>query len=483
MPSNENVLDTLLKLPALGAIDPQTAADEYFANHVGKEQDATRRVTDVVDTSNVIAIDMMWPSILDAARRLPALGAIEFGDWRIRPIVTGVHSEAFVIEQILTSEGEALHGNGGGYVFHLKLERIMSEEGEKKIKELDREEIDSGDPAERRNRLVRSMFHPSPARAAVEQDPANYLPKEFCTEVEEITCIAFKSKTGRNPEGYDGYDSFSDDLEKILASGFEGYQHGEIFEYHPSRLSPDGDESPSLPSSWGLRNTAAAAYSMRTLSEALSALGYGADIAKRTQEHGDVHYLQYSREAGCLLRTIGAGAVFRDGGQFGEHAHAAAIGFLTRTATSDISRRMGELGELANYLEEGGHTTPDNEYECNDADDFGHIVGNDDGTRSLFIRTQHNQYRIDIVEEEGRIAGVSLGIIPEDQFDAPMPYVGDKGFLGYFAADEDGMIIGHNVDLLHMTRLLGFNDLAFTIESMHCCWEEEHGQDEDPETP
>jgi hypothetical protein len=31
--------------------------------------------------------------------------------------------------------------------------------------------------------------------------------------------------------------------------------------------------------------------------------------------------------------------------------------------------------------------------------------------------------------------------------------------------------------------ICGFADLTFSVESMHCCWEEEHGDEDEPTSP
>lgn len=465
------------KLPALRDIDPRAAANEHFEKHAPQEQDAIRQLTDVVDAVMVVAVDMMWPTILKAARTLGDR-TVEFDGWRMRGVASKEqYHTTFVLEPQF---------GAGGYVFDLKLAREMTEDADKrlhavteKVRERIREE--SSDVAEQRSRIAKWLFDPTPEETAINDDPSSYLPQEQSTTVKEIVCCAFNTD-GQNPPGYVASEGYSKSLDETLAEGFDAYLGSKIFERRPSWNMND----PDFTTDRGIRDSSACIFVMQKLSDGLFSMGLSQDIWDRVEELGGLEYRYYCDDGRSLLKAIGAGAVIRDGGHVGEFTYSAVNSFVGRSAASDISRRVDTIIELADYLENGGHTSRDNRYDCNDADDFGFVTAAAHGGRAMFIETQHNLYRIDLgaVDPDRCLESLSIAILPEDGHDLPAPGPGDAGYLGHFVPDDhSGGYMACDLFGLESPAIRGFADVTFSVESMHCCWEEEHGEEDEPASP
>jgi hypothetical protein len=465
------------KLPALRNLDHRAAANEHFDRHVSEVQDATRQLTDVVDAVMVVAVDMMWPTILKASRMLGER-TVEFEGWRLHGISTNVpYRTSFVLEPQF---------GGGGYAFDLKLGREMTAEASERLHSVEeairlRIKEETSDVAEQRKRIAKWLFNPTPAETMITDDPESYLPAEHSTKVKNIVCCAFNTD-GRNPPGYGGSEDYSKSLDETIAEGFDSYLGAKIFERGPSWNMADPDFSTDR----GVWDSSACIFVMRKLSDGLFAMGLSQDVWDRVEELGGLEYRYYCDDKRSLLKAIGAGAVIRDGGHVGEATFAAVHSFVGRSAAADISRRIQTIVELAAYLENGGHTSRDNRYDCNDGDDYGFVTADADGGRTLFLETQHNLYRIDLgaVDQDGCLESLALAILPEDGYVQPAPGPGDVGYLGHFIPDgHSGGYMGCDMFGLESGAIRGFADLTFSVESMHCCWEEEHGDEDEPTSP
>lgn len=464
------------KLPRLRDLDPRAAANEHFEKHVSSVQDATRQLTDVVDAVMVVATDMMWPAILKATRTLGE-HTVEFEGWRMRAVATKEPYHATFVLEPQTGRG--------GYVFDLKLGRDMTEEASQRLRSvtdaIHAEIVASCEVSEQRSRIAEWLFNPTDAETAIKDDPSSYLPPERSTRVKEIVCCAF-SNDGATPPGYTGSDDTPRSLEKTLADGFEGYQSDKIFAARPSWNTKEPDFSTNKE----IWDSSACIFAMRKLSDGLFSMGLSQDIWDRAEELGGLEYRYYCDEARSLLKAIGAGAVVRDGGHVGEFTYSAVHSFVGRSAASDITRRVQTIVELADYLEDGGHTSRANRYDCNDADDFGFVTSDAYGGRAMFIETQHNLYRIDLgaVDADGCLESLALAILHDDGHELPAPGPGDAGYLGHFVPDgHSGGYMACDLFGLESPAIRGFADLTFAVESMHCCWQEEHGEEDEPARP
>lgn len=179
------------------------------------------------------------------------------------------------------------------------------------------------------------------------------------------------------------------------------------------------------------------------------------------------------------------GAVVRDGGCVGESVETFVETFAWRSAAIDVSTRMRELLAIADKLEANGHVSRRTEY--GEDDDVAHVIRNGDDGRSLFIKTQNHQFRIDIgpLDANGNPQQVAVGV-PKKR-DGEIPDYEERGFIGQFdlVGSEDGRVeyettMFGSVDSRH---LIAFNDFAFTIDSLHSELDYDCGDDEDMDEP
>jgi hypothetical protein len=420
------------KLPPLKDINASAAYVQHLDVNAWALQDATRLVGKVVNTALAVATDMMWPTILAAAIRLKGVPPVVFDGWTLRSIGSdSPYRECLVLQP---------RDGTGGYLFDIQ-------------------------------RSVRTGYD-------AQGKSTGLLPPEACTDVESISCIAFSAKK-TNPDAY----SLARAPLPVLAKVETGQHQGRVFKCRPSLTMRWGGEA-----ALGiveLSEIGGAIFAMQTLSEGLAAMGLDRRIEERLRSLEDAAYRHFETEELGLLAAIGAGAVVRDGGCVGDSVATFVETFASRSAAIDVSTRIRELIEIAERLEANGHVSRRTEY--GDEDDVAYITSNGDEGRSMFLKTQNHQFRVDIgpLDANGNPEQVTVGL-PKRR-DGEIPDYDDRGFIGQFdlVGSEEGRVeydatMFGSVDSRH---LIAFNDFAFTVDSLHSSLECDYGDDEDMDEP
>ncbi|MNU29059.1 hypothetical protein D3C71_175060 [compost metagenome] len=420
------------KLPPLKDINPSAAYVQHLDVNAWALQDATRLVGEVVKPALAVATDMMWPTILAAAIRLKDVPPVVFNGWTLKS--TGSESpyrECLVLQP---------RDGTGGYLFNIQ-------------------------------RSIRKGYD-------AQGKSTGLLPPEMCTEVESISCIAFSAKK-TNPDAYSLARGTLPVLSRVETEQYDG----RVFKCRPSLTMRWGGEAALGIVELG--EIGAAIFAMQTLSEGLAAMGLERRIEERLRSLEDAAYNHFETEERALLPAIGVGAVVRDGGCVGESVETFVETFAWRSAAIDVSTRMRELLAIADKLEANGHVSRRTEY--GEDDDVAHVIRNGDDGRSLFIKTQNHQFRIDIgpLDANGNPQQVAVGV-PKKR-DGEIPDYEERGFIGQFdlVGSEDGRVeyettMFGSVDSRH---LIAFNDFAFTIDSLHSELDYDCGDDEDMDEP
>ncbi len=419
------------KLPPLKDINASMAYVQHLDVNAWALQDATRLVGVVVKAALGVAADMMWPSMLEAATRLKDAPSVIFDGWTLR----SVKSESPYRESIVLQPRDGT----GGYIFNIQ-------------------------------RSIRKGFDKQGKSTGL-------LPPEACTDVESISCIAFSAKR-TNPDSY----SLARGVLPVLAKVEPGQYQGQVFKYRPSLTMKYGEPALAIVD---LSEIGAAVFAMQTLSEGLAAIGLHSSVEDRLRSLESAAYRHFETEERGLLAAIGAGAVVRDGGCVGDSVATFIETFTSRSAAIDVSTRIREIVEIAERLEANGHVSRRTEY--GDEDDFAHVVPNGDEGRSMFLKTQNHQFRIDIgpLDGNGNPEQVTVGL-PKRR-DGEIPDYEERGFIGQFdlVGSEEGRVeyeatMFGSVDSRH---LIAFNDFAFSIDSLHSALEYDCGDDEDMDEP
>lgn len=471
------------RLLPLKEINDHAFYRQYFAEYAATRQDSLADLSTVVDAAVMVAVETMWPTLLKFARQLKD-HPVEHDGWVLKSAETSDRwSSTFLIEEADT---------GAGYVFNLQVWDELTDEAKRRVEELSAAAYAAimaiEDDDERERRFEEYMFRKISAKSAEEQAilaaQASFRNPDDCHRLRQLICVAYKNGEAY-PEGQDPKDSFPKELSETLSGGFGNYNSGEIFKFRPSIRMP-GEVDAEFQAGKCISDICAPITVLNMLSDVLMSLDLDEEIQTRGKTMDGTRYLSYSDDLNVVLTSLGVGSVHNNRGIVGERTMGTLIHFHNQAACADMSRRAETLAELVDYIRDGGHISPDNQYDCNDMDDFAHVVDRGNDGTTLYLATQHNQYRIDLVQAENGSAPkeITLTVVPDDDFNAKAPQPGEAGFLAFFVLDDEDAetpsYSAYDMGPFETAHVRALNDLFFSIESMHCCWEEDHADEASP---
>ena len=164
--------------------------------------------------------------------------------------------------------------------------------------------------------------------------------------------------------------------------------------------------------------------------------GMAAALQNRAREVGERLYVSYAEPGlGRALSEIGAALAMRDGGLPGPEALSWIRSFEGQVAAARFSGIAERLGDIAESLEQGGHTDQASRFDFNDLDDTLWTTGRGNGPEVLTLTGQNGTYLVLLDRDgEGEIRGFSAA-----RFGVPLePYLADTAYSDPRSLDRLG---------------------------------------------
>ncbi|NTF17856.1 hypothetical protein G6L37_05535 [Agrobacterium rubi] len=406
---------------------------------------APRAVYDVVDMAVTVAGEMMWPSLLEAARKLK-LSPIEDEGWRLRPYSKDKRwNEYFILEEM---------GGHGGYLFNMRLRPRKTDAALERLAEMMRSDVNMGSST-----AVDSFLNPADGLIDLNDDPQSYLPEDHCHEIEHLVCCAF-STDGVPPSGFNDEGMTPFELATISAIGPDpvGHMPGRIFAFHPSPFVGI-DEMPDVPVSRSVDDIGASVSVLSRLGRMLARLDLSHAVRRRAADLGTIAYQHYwSQDRGPLLE-LAAVSVYRDGGMIGGATTSSILQVWSHACSKIAAASAIPVSSVIRVLRDAGHVDPEGAYAA--YGDLLHVEDGRDGEGALAVRTSVGAYRIDFVtDEDGMVS--DLDLVLADEVGAAR----DDGHLGSYRFAPDATLLSHSVSEDEFFRgnvLRALNDLAGSV--------------------
>jgi hypothetical protein len=209
------------------------------------------------------------------------------------------------------------------------------------------------------------------------------------------------------------------------------------------------------------------------LSSVLRELGKEAQVAKDLEKYEAQGFWSARSGRAILLEEVGLTAVRASGGFLDEKVMEVLATVSDMAAEKAVATVMEDYRTLIARLPELGFDNADNQYDCNDMDDFLHVT-REGGIALLNLRTQNGEYRLYHDEASGAFyvqdskRETNLGT-----FDVKRHENGIWSSKIAWASDED-----------YSSRTVrSFNDAIFSTSSASCCLEMDHPVEEEDPSP
>lgn len=477
-------------LPPLAELDMGRLFEQYVAKSRLPGRDHVRNLPALTSAAALVSVELTWPAVLKLARKLRDEGPIAQAGWVFRSVDSGRHDYlAFVAEH---------EDQPGGWLYNSKIAMVMTPEGKEALKTADeamRLELVEAQAllpeADRKpvNRFTTAFMDDSPAKVAVIADPANYLHQDDCDSIDKLSVCAY-FRDGM-PPSYS--DLGRDTLDEVLADFDKSYILTRVVEARPSVHRRLGlQRNPLMPSQRVAGDIPASIEGMRVMGLGIVAAGLAGVVDARLSELSGVRYEHVGNELEGTIDALGMSAVVRDRGLVGRNVEDTIISLWFAAAASDAKKTSEDFNIVLRLLREHGHTTNDNEFECNDAEDYYFVQDFGDGRGILWLRTQHGQYRIDF--EEDVDGGPLRTMVISAQHDPSLEYGGEdiegfeysfdaaaavgpgkEGFLARFVWDDENEVY-HLMDAGSFSgrTIRDLNVLMRSMPSVSCCLEDQY---------
>jgi len=451
------------RLRPAAEIEPEESMRAYFerlrpgAGNVGN--DLPRFVNTVFQRS----MEAVWPSMLATGRQVSCKGPLEAGGWKFESVKTSNPWQvAFTARQ---------GGSGGGLLYVANLDKERTDAAAACRNEAWKHVYAIPDLEERKAEIAKILMG-----EIIGDDRATQVTDEFrdpseVARVEEVAVYAFKGEGS-----LEFYDGFAETLEgTVEAVGKGKWCHGLI-----GQCRPTADHLGIEPSDSSLDRTsqmAAAMESLRILSLAVEAAGFGKDVQERGRKVSSWSYAFFGDESDRHVSEAAQVAVYCDSGFAAQHSWEAVWEFWKDSVEMDLSARAGQIAETVSMLRDAGYVSMESRYDCNDLDDFAHVVMDGRGFGTLWLETQNGRYGIAFRQDGNSLSHLSMARVDEGFGRSPMGInPSAKGFLGAFEASAHPNANGRRYLSVLMGRLRDrtirdINNILLTLESVHCCLE------------
>lgn len=451
------------KLAAARDCDVEASMAAYFASR--GSADAAYGLSTLVSTMFQRTAEAAWPSMLTLGRRLEAGESMRSGNWTFEAVRTGdPWNVAFVAED----------ESGCGFLYVLDLEKERSEARKAEVSARVEEARRIEDPEARRAAVAKALIDDILADEEAVAVGSDYKDPSEVSAVDKVRAYAYR---GCEPASF--YDGYSMTLPNLLDRiGGKEYAHGGIAECRPTKavsgLEPRGTTE-------RCPQTAAVLSALGVLGSGLETAGLMGDVRARGGTIERWRYPNYGDEDNGKVIEAAQGAVCADSGFAGPTCADIAWDFWRSAVETDLSSRSAALGEVVAMLREAGHVSTETRYDCNDMDDFAHVVMDGrDGFGTLWMRTQNGEYGIRFRQTSDALDHVVLARVSSGFGTTPLGIGEDEpGFLGAFtpATKPPGggvaPMVARKMGRFHDRTIRDINNILLTLDTIHCCLQAE----------
>lgn len=410
-------------IPSMANLDLHGLFDDYTEKHLGAPG---RRYADdlayVASAAVQASVELTWPIVRKLGLHLRDVGPLVHDGWHFRAVDTGMHhSLSFVAEH----EDEP-----GGWFYNCAISMKMTPEGEAALRAADEAMVVEFAEAQAKlpvadrkpvHRFSTSFMDDSPEKVAVKADPANFIHQDECPHVQKFAVCPYY-RNGMPPI-YSGYSR--DGLESILKEDYaNGWVSARTVDVRPSIYLQHGiNQKPHMPTSTVVGDIPTSLVGMKVLGFGIQAADMVADVNARIKDLSEMQYVYFGSERGGVIDALGVAAAVQDLGLVEDSVHDLAVDLWKAAAAADATHAAVDFNIVLRLLREHGHTTCDDEFECNDAEDYSFVEEIDEGRGILWLRTQHGQYRIDFIEDAN--GGPLRRMMISAQHDPSLEYGGE----------------------------------------------------------
>lgn len=453
------------KLKPAAQIEPEESMWAYFDMLGPTARDVGGDLPRLVGTVFHRSMEAAWPSMLATGRRLASEGPQSADGWEFEAAKTG---NPWQVAFTARKGGEAA---GLLYVSTLEKERTEAAAAAREARFA--QAYGMADPAERMKAISQALVG-----EIVEDEKATELTDEYRNPSEvkragKVSVHVFKD--GGELEFHDG---FTQPLADVLdAVGKGDWCHGVIGE-----MRPTGDYEGVEPCESSLdrcSQMSAAVEALKVLGKAIDAAGFTRDVYARGREVASWSYTHFGEEAAARLAEAAQVSVYADSGFAAQHSWETVWEFWKDSVEVDLSSRAGQIAEAVAMLRDGGYVSMENRYDCNDMDDFAHVVMDGPNFGTLWLQTQNGRYGVRFHEKDGAFGHVTLARVGEGFGRSPLGIdPAEKGFLGAFQANPhrpEGprKFLASLMGRFHDRTVRDINNIMLTLESVHCCLKED----------
>lgn len=460
-------------LRPLKDIDGTEALERFVSGYETRFGDADGALQQMMQTLVHVSVDMTSPGLRKLALHVMDT-PLEMAGWSLR----GVDSpDRWDLTMILEKDGS-------GYVINCEIEPELTEAAEeldqkfsaRKWERLDAIK-DAMSPEEYAKARMETIFQADdPEEQAMRADPRSWKQISECLHVREVRCAAFGSKDGNMPAEW-SVDGFSS-LEEVMKTGFrKGYQPTQVFKVRPCYSFDMGwRNNPEIDISAWVANYGSALMALHVTGIFIEEAGLLDEVEKRSLERCSIQYGYIGDDQNTPIIEAGAAAV-NVTGQVTLASYMDVGQFWRQTAAIDVRSGESDYDIMIRMLRDNGHTSPDNEFQCNDADDYSWLQELEDGEGILWVRGQNGQYRVDYKRDGDDVfTALKVSRCAEHEFNATEALaVTDPGYVAAFRLEE-GIMVPGKFPSMTMRRIRDLNNVLFTLRSVTCCLEEDYGR-------
>lgn len=212
------------------------------------------------------------------------------------------------------------------------------------------------------------------------------------------------------------------------------------------------------------------------LSDLIRTQGLADLVTARAQRVGSMPWICFGSGDAVHLAEAGHAIVHAAGGFFDKTVEARIRDFSAAIAAKDVELHLEEWTSLATSMISRNRKSENTAFYCNDLRDIAHAKS-EGGTLSLFNRTQHGHFRLDLISDEaGNLQGVQAFRCTGARDHAVGRFRMEGGALVADYGPENGSEIAYEI-----RNIRDMNGIINSLSSVACCWEEEMKLKQDEE--
>lgn len=204
------------------------------------------------------------------------------------------------------------------------------------------------------------------------------------------------------------------------------------------------------------------------LSDLVRAQDLAGLVTARAERAGSMPWICFGSGDAVHLDDAGHAISHASGGLFDKSVETRIRDFSAAIAAQDVERHLEEWTDLVRSMLENNRSNEDMAFDCNDLRDIAH-ARSEGNTQSLFTRTQHGRFRLDLISDEaGNLQGVQAFRCSGARDHAVGRYRMEGGALQADYGPENGPEIAYEI-----RNIRDMNGIINSLSSVACCWEEE----------